>query len=131
MVAALITAMISFVNLTLNKEQKTSEFRQAWIDGLRSDLAIFFSSARALCRVMQEVRSPHSSDEDVEYFRFTKDQVSKMRFEGADALYRIKLRLNKNEAEHIELDRLLNVTTATQNKINIEKGLQGKGSEPF
>ena len=123
MVAALITAMISFVNLTLNKEQKTSEFRQAWIDGLRSDLAIFFSSARALCRVMQEVRSPHSSDEDVEYFRFTKDQVSKMRFEGADALYRIKLRLNKNEAEHIELDRLLNVTTATQNKINIEKGL--------
>jgi hypothetical protein len=57
-VAALITAVISFVNLTLSKEQKTSEFRQAWIDGLRGDLAIFFSSARALCRTMQETRSP-------------------------------------------------------------------------
>ena len=33
--AALITALISFVNLTLSKEQKTSEFRQAWIDGLQ------------------------------------------------------------------------------------------------
>ena len=47
-VAALITALIAYINLTLSKEQKTSEFRQAWIDGLRNDLAAFFSSARAL-----------------------------------------------------------------------------------
>lgn len=34
-VTALVAGAFSFVNLTLNKEQKTSEFRQAWIDGLR------------------------------------------------------------------------------------------------
>jgi len=121
-VAALITALISFVNLTLSKEQKTSEFRQAWIDGLRSDLASFFSSSRALCRVMQEARSPNGSDEDVECFKFNNDQVSKMRFEGADSLYRIKLRLNKNEKKHNKLSKLLNTTIKIQNKINIAKG---------
>jgi hypothetical protein len=120
--AALITALISFVNLTLSKEQKTSEFRQAWIDGLRADLAIFFSSSRALCRVMQEARSPHSKDEDVECFRFNREQVSNMRIEAANALYRIKLRLNKGESEHTELNRLLYEITTIQNKINIDKG---------
>ena len=69
-VAALIAALISFVNLTLSKEQKTSEFRQAWIDGLREELATLFSSARALCRTMQEARSPNGNDEDVRDFRF-------------------------------------------------------------
>lgn len=121
-VAALITSLIAFINLTLSKEQKTSDFRQAWIDGLRDDLAVFFSSARALCRVMQEARSPHSSDEDVLNFRFSKEQVGKMRFDGAESLYRIKLRLNPNEDKHAELNRLLDLATSTQNQINVEKG---------
>lgn len=121
-VAALITSLIAFINLTLSKEQKTSDFRQAWIDGLRDDLAVFFSSARALCRVMQEARSPHSSDEDVLNFRFSKEQVGKMRIEGAEALYRIKLRLNPSEDKHAELNRLLDLATSTQNQINVEKG---------
>ncbi|WP_338589498.1 hypothetical protein VXM60_14625 [Shewanella khirikhana] len=121
-VAALITALISFVNLTLSKEQKTSEFRQAWIDGLRDDLAKFFSSARALCRTMEEIRSVNSNDEDVKAFRFGVDQVGKMRLEAADALYRVKLRLNKSETEHKELYRLLMAATNIQNRINIEKG---------
>ena len=110
------------MNLTLSKEQKTSEFRQAWIDGLRADLALFYSSARALCRTMQEARSEGSSDKDIEAFSFSKDQVSKMRFEAANALYRIKLRLNKNEAEHNKLNRLLDAAVKIQNEINISKG---------
>lgn len=121
-VASLITALISFVNLTLSKEQKTSEFRQAWINGLRGDLAIFFSSARALCRTMQEIRSPNTTDEDIQDFKFGKEKIGSMRLAGADSLYRIKLRLNKNEPEHKELNRLLESAIRTQNKINIEKG---------
>ncbi len=38
-VAALIAGLFSFFNLVLSKEQKLSELRQAWIDGLRDDLA--------------------------------------------------------------------------------------------
>ncbi|MGO3785906.1 MAG: hypothetical protein ACTJIB_12780 [Pseudoalteromonas prydzensis] len=40
--ASLIAACIAFVNLTLTKELKNSEFRQAWINSLRDDLSIFF-----------------------------------------------------------------------------------------
>lgn len=36
--AALIAATVSLLGLIISKEQKTSEFRQAWIDALRSDL---------------------------------------------------------------------------------------------
>jgi len=46
--AALITAGVSFVNLVLGKEQKTSEFRQQWIDALREDLALFSANVQHL-----------------------------------------------------------------------------------
>lgn len=36
--AAMIAAFVSFLGLIIGKEQKTSEFRQAWIDALRSEL---------------------------------------------------------------------------------------------
>jgi hypothetical protein len=119
--AALITALISFVNLILSKEQKTSEFRQAWIDGLRGELAVFFSSARALCRTMEEARSPNTTDEDIQYFKFSNDKIGNMRLASADSLYRIKLRLNKKEPEHKELNHLLESAIRIQNSINIEK----------
>ena len=37
--AALIAGGVAYVVAVLSKEQKTSEFRQAWIDALRSDIA--------------------------------------------------------------------------------------------
>ena len=37
-VAALIAGTVSLLGLIISKEQKTSEFRQAWIDALRNDL---------------------------------------------------------------------------------------------
>jgi len=120
-VAALIAALISFVNLTLSKEQKTSEFRQAWIDGLRSDLAIFLSSARALCRAMEEARSPRTADEDIQDFKYDKAKVGEMRIAGGNALCRIKLRLNNKETEHNELKRLFEAEIDIQNRLNIEK----------
>jgi len=121
-VAALITAMIAFVNLTLSKEQKTSEFRQMWIDGLRSDLAVYLSSARAMCRSMQEARSEQTNDEDIQDFKFGKAKINDMRISAANALYRIKLRLNRNEINHSELNRLIENAITIQNRINIEKG---------
>jgi hypothetical protein len=36
---SIIAAMVSLVGLTVSKEQKVSELRQAWIDALRDDLA--------------------------------------------------------------------------------------------
>ncbi|MGV3742883.1 MAG: hypothetical protein ACO1NO_11300 [Burkholderiaceae bacterium] len=72
---ALIAAAASLVATTLSKEQKVSEFRQAWIDGLRSELATFLSSARAFARAM-EARDRHGPvSEDGAKVPFTKERV--------------------------------------------------------
>ena len=47
-VAALIAAAVAFVGLVVSKEQKVSEFRQAWIDSLRKDLSRFIALLQAV-----------------------------------------------------------------------------------
>jgi hypothetical protein len=103
-IAALIAAAISFVNLTLNKEQKTSEFRQAWIDALREDLAVFFAATRAFIRASQEVVEAKDASQPL---AMTKEKISELRYQVAETQYRIRLRLNLKECEHEELLRLM------------------------
>jgi hypothetical protein len=47
-VAALIAGVVSLLGLIVSKEQKTSEFRQAWIDALRSELSAVIAHANAI-----------------------------------------------------------------------------------
>lgn len=42
--AALIAGCFSFLNLVMSKEQKVSEFRQAWIDKLREDVSKYVAA---------------------------------------------------------------------------------------
>lgn len=42
--AAMISALMVFLSTVFSKEQKTSEFRQAWIDEFRQEMAEFMSS---------------------------------------------------------------------------------------
>lgn len=106
-IAALIAAAISFVNLTLTKEQKTSEFRQAWIDALRQDLATFFATARAFARANQELQHFGVGAQGGAPLSFTEQSISDLRYQIAETRYRIQLRLNPKETEHIELLRLM------------------------
>jgi len=46
--AALITSVMTLIGLVLSKEQKTSEFRQAWIDALRNELSNVIAHANAI-----------------------------------------------------------------------------------
>lgn len=46
--AALIAGMVSLLGLIISKEQKTSEFRQVWIDQLRSDLSNYLTSVNSI-----------------------------------------------------------------------------------
>lgn len=46
--AASIAGLLAFLGLIIAKENKTSEFRQAWIDSLRLDLSKLISNARAI-----------------------------------------------------------------------------------
>jgi hypothetical protein len=50
-VAGLLAGFFSFLNLVSAKENKISEFRLAWLDGLREEIAEYTSSVRELVRV--------------------------------------------------------------------------------
>jgi len=41
--AAMIAGAVTFIATLLSKDQKTSEFRQTWIDAIRADIAEFLS----------------------------------------------------------------------------------------
>lgn len=114
-VAAVIAGLISVVTLTLTKEQKTSEFRQAWIDGLRQDLAEFLASARAMARASEELAASGGQYASM-HFAMPSSQVAALRQSAAVVFYRIKLRLNADEPEHKELLRLLTRAVEEQNQ---------------
>jgi hypothetical protein len=86
--AATIGAMLSLVGLIVAKESKVSEFRQAWIDSLRSELASFASNLNALSDA-----NLIDFDTDAERFAAVKDQTGKLN----EAYYSIALRLNVEE----------------------------------
>jgi len=112
LVAGLITAAVAFVNMTLTKELKTSEFRQAWIDGLREDLSRFLGAARAFARAVEEKNFLGAESKD----RTLSDaKIGELRYQAAETLSKIRLRLNPNEPEHQELLRLLQRAVEEQN----------------
>ncbi len=88
--AALIAASVAFLASVLSKESKTSEFRQAWIDHLRNDLADFVGVYTVLADMVQSV------DEGEGFNEWVKSVKSEMlQVESAKA--RIVLRLNPDE----------------------------------
>lgn len=112
---ALIAGAVSLVAITLSKEQKVSEFRQAWIDALRADLTSFLSSARAFARAMEARRIHGSESLDPAKKLFTLEKIGDIRLAMAESFYSIKLRLNPDEAAHKELLGLLMQAIADQN----------------
>ena len=111
-IAALIAGAMSLASLITSKEQKVSEFRQQWIDGLREDLASWFGGARAMVRAHQEaqvlgVGATHA---------IAQSTVSDIRYNQGVKRYRIQLRLHKGEVEHEELQRLMEKASARISK---------------
>ncbi len=92
--AALIAGGVAYTVAVLSKEQKTSEFRQAWIDGLRSDLADFIAG-RTEIAFLVAAKVKYDIDRTVileSFFQQFPDLVS------TEARYqRILLRINPRE----------------------------------
>lgn len=84
-IAAIIAAMISLAGLVIAKESKVSEFRQNWIDSLRSELSSFTSHLNALSDI-----NVIEFDNEKERFECSKDSVVKLN----EAYYSVALRLN-------------------------------------
>ncbi len=87
-IAALIGAMISLVGLIVTKEAKVSEFRQAWIDKVRNELALFMTHLNAL----EDARGI-KFETPKEQFQSTKESTAKLN----ESYFSVALRLNLNE----------------------------------
>jgi len=98
-IAALVAAAISLVGLLISKDQKTTEFRQAWIDRLREDVAEFLSY-HSLMTYQIRLKNP-GLENDIDYQNETlvdlKDEIVKLERVYAAIL----LRLNPKEHGHI------------------------------
>ena len=96
--AALIAGVVSLLGLVISKEQKVSEFRQAWIDALRSDVASLISHVNAIHGAIQAgFGDPRQMW-----------QHARHDFIGANsATANIRLRLNPSEEQCKEVLRLV------------------------
>ena len=93
-VAAIIAGAVAFLASVFSKEQKTSEFRQAWIDALRNDLSELIS---IVLQISDEILVRHKrgeSTEEIQAHLRTKESEFQ-RLENIKA--RIRLRLNPKE----------------------------------
>lgn len=99
--AALLTGFFSFMNMVSAKENKVSEFRLTWIEGLREEIAEYTSAAQELVRVADrfqahEFHTPQEKHElKIEWYKETRDAFSR----AIENLSKIQLRLNP---KHIE-----------------------------
>jgi hypothetical protein len=95
-IAALIAGCFSYINLINAKEQKISEFRQAWIDALRTSVSKYVSSLSYL-----SVLYKHYSDgekKDKSKFEMAKG-VNEV-YENVNSAYNdIVFRVNNAESE--------------------------------
>jgi hypothetical protein len=64
-VAAIIAGLFSYFNIVLSKEQKLSEFRQNWIDGLRDDVSEFMAALDSLAYTVETYRHQQSGKLDL------------------------------------------------------------------
>ena len=95
--AALIAATITFLVAVFAKESKTSEFRQNWIDGLRSDLSKFVSLQIHLASEYGR-RLDQAQDETTSAFW---QRINPQLLDMEEIQSRIELRLNPEE--HVKL----------------------------
>lgn len=125
--AAIVAGGIARANLIVSKETKVSEFRQAWINALRDDLAALFSNTRTLARSVQEFRAPQS--DETEKFGIDKAKITVVRHGAAETYHRIRLRLNAGQNDHKELLLLLSAMMGSQQAYMDNK--EGDVAEPI
>lgn len=104
-----ITGTVSFVTLVISKENKISEFRQAWIDGLRSELSEFAAQARRLSFEQTFVNIKRLQMPPIEQLQAECEEGAKPdpfhdnRVSMANSYYALRLRLNPAEEDHGQL----------------------------
>lgn len=93
-IAALIAGAFSYFNLVSSKEAKVSEFRQEWINALRSEIATYVSRIQAVTTLGNYI---HANPVEVKYNIDLLRERSRLYEEALAAFNSIHLRINKKE----------------------------------
>ena len=98
---AMLAAIVSMLGLVISKEVKVSEFRQAWIDSLREEIASLIAYAYAAETAFRLAQNEPDAQKKWDLCHPTYRPLNEM-------IARIKLRLNPKESDQIldALDRL-------------------------
>lgn len=96
MLAASIAGLVTFVIAVLTKEQKTSEFRQAWIDALRNDIADFLGAMSVTVSMVRAKLLQGRPKEEIAAYLLNKEE----HFIKLEVLVS-KIRLRANPSEHV------------------------------
>jgi hypothetical protein len=119
--AAAITAIAAIASALISRKIKISEFRQAWINALREDIASYLKAVDTIHYRVGMTSKPGATTDDL-------NNLEDARNEAMLAYRRILLRLNIEEDAHIELANnlktLLMVSTKTANPQQIEAVIQ-------
>lgn len=98
LVVAFIAGSFSLIGLVASKEQKVSEFRQAWIDALRIDVGDLIANANIIHAELLKLAEEQMPNK-VEFLKRTRDNY----LATNRATTKIVLRLNLSERESGEL----------------------------
>lgn len=91
-----VTGAVALLGLIITKESKVSEFRQAWIDSLRSEVAALLSSVQMSLMIITDSDGKAVKDND-ELPSEAKITLANSLRDANTALFAIRLRLNETE----------------------------------
>ena len=95
-IAAVITALISFINLITSKDETISKNRQNWIDSVREDISRFIALSAFFSSRLKAIELLECEEKKMELTTKLFDN-----FELVELYNRIKLRLNPDENRKI------------------------------
>lgn len=90
---ALLTGVIAILVALMARELKVSEFRQAWINGLRDEISEFTSKAHEWMELFFDI-NPHS-DQEVKQDAYPK--LNSLKYDAYRHLRKIQMRFQPND----------------------------------
>jgi len=117
--AALIAGFFSFLNLVISKEQKVSEFRQAWIDKLREDVSKYVASITYLASA-NDTWIGQGRQDVLKHYEAMRSSFN----EASQAFTSIALRLNpsdSNSATRQKIQEFLAAMSAVRKAVRDDK----------
>jgi hypothetical protein len=115
---ALITGLVTLLALIISKEQKISEFRQAWIDALRTEVSLLIAHANSIANARSALNKSSSE-------AWGASQSDFIALNQATAEIRMRLNSNEQEAGAI-LSKILEIEYLFMSKSSVEVGKLNK-----